>query len=77
MNKKDFYIGQKVLLPKEYYTYHLEDYGSILQEYATVTSLEKLNTDNLVHYEIEVMNGMVPGSTIHSGVDYRLLKEYE
>jgi hypothetical protein len=75
MNKEDFYIGQKIKLPQEDYDYHLECYGEVLDEYAVVTSLEKLETHNIVHYKIQVIGEM--WCMIHSGIDYKKVKSYE
>jgi hypothetical protein len=75
MNKGDFYIGQKIKLPQEYYDYHLECYGHILDEYAVVTSLKKLESHDIVHYEIREIDEM--WCMIHSGIDYKNVKPYE
>lgn len=75
MNKEDFYIGQKIKLPQEDYDYHLECYGEVLDEYAVVTSLEKLESHDIVHYKIQVIGEM--WCMIHSGIDYKNVKPYE
>ena len=72
MNKGDFYIGQKIKLPQEYYDYHLECYGHILDEYAEITSLENLKSHNIVHYKIKVLESM--SHILHSGIDYKKVR---
>lgn len=75
MNKEDFYIGQKIRLPQEDYDYSWECYGDRLDEYAVVTSLESLETHDIVHFKIQVVNGMQ--CRLHSGIDYKKVKPYE
>lgn len=75
MEKKDFYVGQKIRLPQEDYDYHLECYADILDEYAEVTSLENLESHGIVHFKIKVLSGMK--GTMHSGIDYKNVKLYE
>lgn len=75
MNKEELYIGQKIKLPQESYDYSLECYGDILDDYAEITSLENLESHDIVHYKIKVLNPL--GETIHSGINYNEIKKYE
>ena len=73
MERKDFYIGQKIKLPQDAYDYHLECCGQVLEEYAEVTSLHE--TLDIVHYKIDIKGGF--GGRLHSGIKFAQAKEYK
>ena len=76
MNIEDFYIGQKIKLPEAVHKLHFELYGEKLEEFATVTSLESIQTLGIVHYAIRIVSGTCMLGTIHSGELYNLLTKY-
>ena len=73
MNKEDFYVGQKIKLPQDYYDYHIECHGLELIEYAEVTSLESLHKNGIIHFKID-LKGI---GRIHSGMHYTEIQKYE